>query len=66
MELRERLLAFMDECVYPAEETFREQVQTAAEPVGYAADHRGAEGRGARAGSVEPVPAGDATRTARA
>jgi acyl-CoA dehydrogenase len=24
--LRERLLAFMDECVYPAEETFREQV----------------------------------------
>ena len=30
--LRERLLAFMDECVYPAEETFREQVHTAASP----------------------------------
>jgi acyl-CoA dehydrogenase len=32
VELRERLLAFMDECVYPAEETFREQVHSAANP----------------------------------
>jgi acyl-CoA dehydrogenase len=31
-ELRERLLAFMDECVYPAEATFREQRQGAANP----------------------------------
>jgi acyl-CoA dehydrogenase len=31
-ELRERLLAFMDECVYPAEATFREQRQGAADP----------------------------------
>ena len=30
--MRERLLAFMDECVYPAEETFREQVHAAANP----------------------------------
>jgi acyl-CoA dehydrogenase len=30
--MRERLLAFMDECVYPAEETFREQVHAAADP----------------------------------
>jgi len=30
--MRERLLAFMDECVYPAEETFREQVDAAANP----------------------------------
>jgi acyl-CoA dehydrogenase len=29
--LRERLLAFMDEFVYPAEPTFREQVETAAD-----------------------------------
>ena len=28
-ELRERLLAFMDECVYPAEARFREEVQRA-------------------------------------
>ena len=32
VELRERLLAFMDECVYPAEEVFREQVHAAADP----------------------------------
>ena len=32
IELRERLLAFMDECVYPAEETFRQQVHSAASP----------------------------------
>ena len=32
LELRERLLAFMDECVYPAEETFRQQVHSAASP----------------------------------
>jgi acyl-CoA dehydrogenase len=32
LELRERLLAFMDECVYPAEETFRHQVHSAASP----------------------------------
>jgi acyl-CoA dehydrogenase len=31
-ELRERLLAFMDECVYPAEEKFREQVHAAQNP----------------------------------
>jgi len=32
--LRDRLLAFMDECIYPAEETFREQVHSAADPWG--------------------------------
>ena len=31
IELRERLLAFMEECVYPAEDTFREQVENAAD-----------------------------------
>jgi acyl-CoA dehydrogenase len=29
LELRERLLAFMDECVYPAEARFRHEVETA-------------------------------------
>ena len=29
LELRERLLAFMDECVYPAEQRFREEVEQA-------------------------------------
>ena len=29
MNLSERLEAFMDECVYPAEEVFREQVSAA-------------------------------------
>src|ERR1700758_5188342 len=32
VRLRERLLGFMDECVYPAEEVFREQVRTAGSP----------------------------------
>jgi len=32
VELRERLLAFMDECVYPAEDTFRAQVRSARSP----------------------------------
>src|SRR6476619_5440570 len=29
LQLRERLLAFMDECVYPAEQRFREEVEQA-------------------------------------
>jgi acyl-CoA dehydrogenase len=29
VELRERLLAFMDECVYPAEDVFRAEVESA-------------------------------------
>ena len=33
-ELRERLLAFMDECVHPAEPRFREEVEASAEPWG--------------------------------
>jgi acyl-CoA dehydrogenase len=32
LELRERLLAFMDELVYPAEERFREEIAGAADP----------------------------------
>ena len=31
LELRERLLAFMDECVYPAEPRFREEVERSAD-----------------------------------
>ena len=34
VELRERLLAFMDELVYPAEERFRDEVALAADPWG--------------------------------
>src|SRR5947208_13322439 len=34
IELRERLLAFMDELVYPAEERFRDEVAQAADPGG--------------------------------
>jgi acyl-CoA dehydrogenase len=32
LELRERLLGFMDDCVYPAEATFRDQVESAVKP----------------------------------
>ena len=59
LELRERLLAFMDECVYPAEPRFREEVERSADPLGHAARDRGAQGAGARARPVEPVPAAD-------
>src|SRR5215217_5782782 len=34
LELRDRLLAFMDDCVYPAESRFREEVERLAEPWG--------------------------------
>src|SRR5215211_4288034 len=34
LELRERLLAFMDESVYPAESRFREEVEASADPWG--------------------------------
>jgi acyl-CoA dehydrogenase len=32
LEVRDRLLAFMDECVYPAEARFREEVERAEDP----------------------------------
>ena len=32
LELRERLLAFMDECVYPAEPRFRAEVERSEGP----------------------------------
>jgi acyl-CoA dehydrogenase len=32
IELQQRLLAFMDECVYPAEERFREEAAASADP----------------------------------
>ena len=48
-ELRGRLLAFMDEHVYPAEPVFaRAAAQAAARPVVAAAGRRGAQGRGPR------------------
>ena len=34
LELRERLLAFMDECVYPAEPRFRAEVERSEQPWG--------------------------------
>ena len=34
LELRERLLAFMDECVYPAEARFRDEVEQRRRPAG--------------------------------
>ena len=56
---RERLLAFMDEQVYPAEPVFTEQAEAAEAAglhLGTAARHRGAQGRGAPPRAVEPVP----------
>ena len=59
LELRERLLAFMDECVYPAEPRFREEVERAEEPWGTPPVIEELKVAGARARAVEPVPAAD-------
>ena len=58
-EFRKRLLAFMDECVYPAEPVFAAQVRdnTAGRTrVGAPRGDRGTEGGGPRARPVEPLP----------
>ena len=56
LALRERLLAFMHDHVYPSEERFQREVRQAADPWSTPAGDRGAQARGARAGAVEPVP----------
>ena len=55
-DFRERLLAFMDERVYPAERGLRGAAARGRRPARPAAGHGGAQGRGARARAVEPVP----------
>ena len=58
-ELRDRLLAFMDEHVYPAEPVFAEQVAAAAaagDPWRRPPVVDELKARGAPAGTVEPVP----------
>ena len=46
-ELSERLLAFMDECIYPNEQRFRDEVAAAENPWGTPPVHGGTEGGGA-------------------
>ena len=47
-ELRERLLAFMDEYVYPAESVYHEQLRRVGRPALASARDGGAQGAGAR------------------
>ena len=58
--LRDDLLAFMDSHVYPAEADLRAPDRGGRRSPPPAAGRRGAQGRGAQARAVEPVPAGRA------
>ena len=44
----ERVTAFMDECIYPAEAVYDAQMRERRRPALPAADHRGAQGGGPR------------------
>ncbi len=67
VEMRERLLAFMEKFVYPAEGTFREQADSALlEQVGYGLRlSRNSKAEARAQGLWRPVPARDALSTAR-
>ena len=68
-ELQARLLRFMDEHIYPDEAALlrRDRGQhRGRQALDAAADDRGAQAQGARRGPVEPVPAAQRRRHARA
>ena len=46
----------MEEVVYPAEAVYEEQIARGGDPHGHPPDHRGAQGGGALARAVEPLP----------
>ena len=50
------LLAFMDECVYPAEPVYEEQMRASGDPHHQPAIIEELKARGAAARAVEPVP----------
>ena len=56
-EFKERLSAFMDEHVYPAEPVYEQQLRESGDPHHQPAGDGGAQGEGARRGPVEHVPA---------
>ena len=55
-DVRERLLAFMDERIYPAEPVWAAQMSEAGHRARAAARGRGAQGGGQAPRPVEPVP----------
>ena len=57
IEFKERLTAFMDEHVYPAEAVYERAAARVGRPAPPAAGDGGAQGAGARGGAVEHVPA---------
>ena len=61
-EFKERLSAFMDEHVYPAEPVYEQQMRESGDPHHQPAGHGGAQGRGARARACGtcscPTPSG--------
>ena len=52
----ERVTAFMDECVYPAEHVYEAQMRESGDPHFQPPMHRGAQGRGPCARPLEPLP----------
>ena len=64
VELQQRLLAFMDECVYPAEARFREEAESLDDRWGTPPVIEELKVEGPPARAVEPVPARARTSTA--
>ena len=56
LAMQQDVKRFLDDHIYPNEQEYYEQ-QEEVGPSGYAAHHGQAQGRGPRAGPVEPVPA---------
>ncbi len=54
---QEQLVDFMDKHIYPNEQTFVDQLNGQSDALAGALHHGGAEGQGARARPVEPLPA---------
>ena len=58
----EQLTDFMNKHVYPNEQVFHDQLDSGADALAGAADHGRAQGQGARARPLEPVPARERAR----
>jgi acyl-CoA dehydrogenase len=63
-EYRQRLLAFMDDCVYPSEVVYEQQRRDAGDPHAQPpVRHGGAQTRGPQPWTVEPLPSGPRIRS---
>lgn len=56
LEYREKLLAFMDEMIYPNEELYEEQLREAGNPHAQPPHHGRTQEGGSQARAMEPFP----------